>query len=97
MVESCVFNFGELYLYLSQAKSPVYEGMSLVRGTHEARHFHGYGYVIQVISGAVTLSGIAMHVYIALIFIYDVFAFALSQILKIVNLKATSGIIQGFF
>ena len=56
------------------------------------RHFHGYGYVIQVISGAVSLSGIAiyhyMHVFIALIFIYDVFAFALSQILKIVNLQS---------
>ena len=88
MAESCVFIFGELYLYLSQAKSPVYEGISLIRRTHEARHFHGYGYVIQVISGAVSLSGIVMHVYIALIFIYDVFAFALSQILKIVNLQS---------
>ena len=29
-----------------------------------------------------------MHVFIALIFIYDVFAFALSQILKIVNLQS---------
>ena len=51
-------------------------------------HFHEYGYVIQVISGAVSLSGIAMHIFTALIFIYDVFAFALSQILKIINLKS---------
>ena len=29
-----------------------------------------------------------MHVFIALIFIYDVFAFALSQILKILNLQS---------
>ena len=71
-----------------QAKSPVHEGISLIRRTHEAWHFHGYGYVIQVISGAVSLSGIAMHVFIALIFIYVVFAFALSQILKTVNLQS---------
>ena len=43
--QSHVFNFGELYLYLSQEKSPVHEGISLIRRTHEARHFHGYGYV----------------------------------------------------
>ena len=88
MAESCVFNFGELYSIFKQAKSPVYEEISLIRRTHETRHFHGYGYVIQVISGAVSLSGIAMHVFVALIFIYDVFAFALSQILKIVNLQS---------
>ena len=87
MAESCVFNFGELYLYLSQAKSPLYEGISLIRRTDEARHFGGYGYVIQVISGGVSLSAIVMHVYIALIFIYDLFVLALLQILKIVNLQ----------
>ena len=62
MAESCVFNFGELYLYLSQAKSPVYEGISLIRITHEARHFRGYGYAFQVISGAVSVSGFAIYV-----------------------------------
>ena len=63
----------------------MYEGISLIRRTHEAGKCHGYGYVIQVISGAVLLSGIAMHVFIALIYIYNVFALALSQILKVVN------------
>ena len=48
MAESCVFNFGELYLCLSQAKLPVYEGISLIRRTHEARHFHRYGYVVKL-------------------------------------------------
>ena len=95
MAESRAFNFRELYLYLSQTKSPVHEGISLIRRTHEARRFHGMG--MSFISGAVSLSRIAMHVFIALSFIYDVFAFALSQMLKIVYLQGDVWFIQGFF
>ena len=87
MAESCVFNFAEFYLYLSQAKSALYEGASLIRRTHEAQDFGGYGYVIQVISGGLSLFAFVMHVYIALIFIHDRFVFPLLEILKVVNLQ----------